>query len=695
MAAPWEQYQTQTESAGPWAKYRSGIPGPPPTEGEVSSISALWEGLKEGVGNIGTGAIRLGARLPGMPTEAVDTAAAERQQRFEQSPAVRQHPYMARGGEIGGEMLGSAPAALVRTAGAALPVVGQAAKATGTGIEALWGALMGAGAGGVGAAATASSEHFGRDVGKGMLVGAPIGAAGGAAGSMLTRSPNPAAAARLADFEAQGVTPSVPVVGQGPVASRTAQASRVLPFSPVQQRIEQNVGEAAGAAERAASQYGVAAADEGGSIAQNALRRYAGDTKASEGLYKQFWGLMQGAPNAPVTRTLQALDAIRGRFPNAPELKDIWPGSTQLGTMQRALEPRTVNIPAKTSGILGPTGQPIVTQPAQTVQRGGVLSISELKELKTKIGSMLESSAAPMGETSIPRAQLKMLYGSVKGDLMDAAARQGPPAVKALVQADSSFSMRMNILDRIAPLLEKGTPEGVWSALDRAAAERRGDAGLLRTAKRIMAPDDWNNVGAAVVRRLGQMPASAPRLPGQQEFSVNAFANNWRKMSDKAKDVVFGADVYGSPRSGLEQLYRVTSDLQHAARLGGRSESYNLFATGSALGGIFTSIMMGHVPLAETGGLAGAYGLSKALMSPRIARWLYKMPQFFKPGSSAAEMRDAAISGLIGGSSAEAGRDIAKPGDRGPLGGTVTNAVRVQPPRPRAPDPEYIEPPGR
>lgn len=456
-------------------------------------------------------------------------------------------------------------------------------------------------------------------------------------------APSPAAS-RYQDFKDQGITPSVPVVGQGMASGLAAQAGRVLPFSPVGKRIEQNVGEAQAASERAASQYGEATPEQGGAVTQNALKGYAADKTAGERNYKEFWNLMQGAPKAPVTRTLGVLDQVRGRFPNAPELKDIWPGSSQIGTMQRALTPRTETIPAKTSAILDQSGRPTVTSPAQTVQRGGVLSIPELKELKTKVGSLLEN-AVP-GETSIPRGQVKQLYGAVKADLMAAAAAKGPQAAQALVKADANFSLRMGVLDRLAPMLAKDAPEAVWTAINQAAGAGKGDVGLLRTAKRIMAPDDWKNVGAAMIRRLGAPMPGVPRAPGQPEFSVGGFSTNWRKMSDKAKDVIFGDDVYGSPRAGLEQLYRVTSSLQNAQRLGNTSNTYNIGVTAAAIEAVFLAIQNGHLPLKEMGALGGAYGLSKALMSPRLAKILYEMPKTLKPGGSMADTRDALLAKL-------------------------------------------------
>ena len=128
---------------------------------------------------------------------------------------------------------------------------------------------------------------------------------------------NPAATARLQDFEGQGITPNIPAVGQGRAAGLAAQASRILPFSPVQRGIAQNTVEAQAATERAASQYGTAA-DEfaGGNVARNAMTRFAADKSQAASDYGTFFGHMQGAPDAPIPNTLRVLSDFKGRFPN-------------------------------------------------------------------------------------------------------------------------------------------------------------------------------------------------------------------------------------------------------------------------------------------------------------------------------------------------------------------------------------------
>ncbi len=119
---------------------------------------------------------------------------------------------------------------------------------------------------------------------------------------------NPAATARLQDFEGQGITPSLPAVGQGRATGLVAQAGRILPFSPVQRGVAQNTLETQAATERAASQYG-SAADEfaGGNVARNAMTRFAADRTQAQTDFGDFFNKMQGAPDVPIVNTLRSL----------------------------------------------------------------------------------------------------------------------------------------------------------------------------------------------------------------------------------------------------------------------------------------------------------------------------------------------------------------------------------------------------
>lgn len=222
MAGPWESYAPAGDTSGPWAKFNK----LPPAGEDTSTASALWSGLLHGLGNVGYGAARLGARMGGPPgaegaqpglAETVDRAALQRQQAFEQTPGVRQHPTATAIGEVGGEMAAMAPLGVTR------------------GAAPLWerllqGGVSGAGTGAIGAAAGApAGKEFGPTVARGAALGGAVGAGVGGVGELVR--PSTVAAPRVA--------PSAMV--RAPEAKTWRDAARMLTsqdvrLSPAQAR---------------------------------------------------------------------------------------------------------------------------------------------------------------------------------------------------------------------------------------------------------------------------------------------------------------------------------------------------------------------------------------------------------------------------------------------------------------------------
>jgi hypothetical protein len=244
----------------------------------------------------------------------------------------------------------------------------------------------------------------------------------------------------------------------------------------------------------------------------------------------------------------------------------------------------------------------------------------ELKELRTQIGYELDTGGG--GPDKIPRGQLKQLYGAISSDIQAAAKRRGPAAANALAVADFNYGTRMRVIDAIQPLIQEGvSAEGAFRTLNTAA--RGGNASLLRQAQKTMRPDEWRDVGATIISRLGEpTPGTASAGP----FSISSYATNWNKLSGPAKDALFGPNVPDSPRSGMETLARVAGYQQQVARLANVShsgEQMNLFRIAEvALAGFLAH----GFPIGTATGVGTAYGAARALMSPGFTKWIYGLP---------------------------------------------------------------------
>ena len=466
-----------------------------------------------------------------------------------------------------------------------------------------------------------------------------------------------ASQALLQDFTRVGVPPSMPAVGQGIASRLTANVVSKIPFfgGPVQEATGKAIAGTGAAAERLAGGLGEAKnAEEAGRAIQGGVEGFArgpapagmtaneviaAPTSASSfqaksgALYDRFWSQIDPTANVPVSNTLEALKGPLERFPSSPEL-GAQITNPKLQAYFRTLAPGEKEIPAVYSSIVDQSGNPILMQAAQKMQTGGTLTVGELQELRSTIGRQLSE---PMLVNDIPRADLKRVYAAMSDDLAGAAKAAGPDVQQAFNRANQYYSAGMKRIDQLEPLLS-GSPEQTFAAINRAASTGTGaDAGLLRSLQRSMSPDEWGNVGSAVIRRMGE-PTAGVKSPHGGDFSASSFVTNWNKLSDSAKETLFGANVPGSSREGLESLVRVADAQKQLSKLANPSGTGSHTIGALMVGAVaehFTSLIS-H-PLEAALAALGGYGASKALMSPGFARWLYAMPRVMaeSPGRAA------------------------------------------------------------
>jgi hypothetical protein len=451
-----------------------------------------------------------------------------------------------------------------------------------------------------------------------------VTAEGGIRGGMLPQQAK--VHALLQDFERANVPASVPVVRQGLAGRTSLRGGRVLPDSPVVAGLRRSMAATGQEAERVAAGYGtVATPEDAGSVAANAARRFAADRSAGNANYGEFFRLMHGSQPAQMNRTLTLLRELRGRFPSAPGLTGLFT-NPKLSRLSGELEPRTVTTPAKVSPIVNAMGQPIVTAPATSRTVGGTLTTPELRELRSQLGYLLEES--DFGPEAIPKAQVRRVYAALTADMRAAAVRQGPQAVRALARATTDYGIRMRTIERLEPLLRTDSPESTFGRINDAARVKGGDLGLLQTAQRAMTPQEWGDIGAATIRRLGvPAPGSGAVDIIGDNFSVSEFARNWDKLSGRAKDILFGLDTPSSARSGLETVSRVAQRLKNVSSLAAPSRVGGLGMTAIVFEEVGRAIMRGEFPWATAAGLVGAYGFSKMMMMPGFTRWMYQLPR--------------------------------------------------------------------
>lgn len=403
-----------------------------------------------------------------------------------------------------------------------------------------------------------------------------------------------AAQKTLEDFDASHVTPSLPAVTGNTAIGAVAEGAKNVPFAgaPVYNRVQGNVGEIADQAENVASKFGAATTPEeaGGALKEGAQAFRSDFTDKASQLYDRI--PMRAEQPVTLNNTMEALEGITGKFPSNPDLG-------------ASIQPAQFNKWADliSNGNLSKEfGEPGLTW-------------GEVKQFRSFVGQNMRNPPQSLG---LGADDMRRLYGALSDDMQSAATSAGPGVLQSFNRANNYYSAGLKrINDALSVVEDADSPEKAYYGLTRMASERGSSADVttLQRVMRSMPQEQRDDVTATVVRRLG-MPTKSAAGANPDNFSVGTFVSNYADISDKAKDVLFGAEGT-ERRDALDALTRVATSIKNVERLGNPSGT----ARGLISGGLGAAAAWSE-PFTTASSLAATYLGSTALMSPRITRWL-------------------------------------------------------------------------
>lgn len=133
-------------------------------------------------------------------------------------------------------------------------------------------------------------------------------------------------------------------------------------------------------------------------------------------------------------------------------------------------------------------------------------------------------------------------------------ASGGPRALKAFDNAEKEFG-RLADQNDILHGLVKAKGEAALGTILGAASEKGGNLKLLAQLRNSMTPKDFEQVGGVLLNELGHGR-------GGKEFSLQSFATDWGKLSDRAKAVMFSP----SHLADINDIVGLTKHLGKALR---------------------------------------------------------------------------------------------------------------------------------
>ncbi|MDE2096398.1 MAG: hypothetical protein KGL39_04065 [Patescibacteria group bacterium] len=451
-----------------------------------------------------------------------------------------------------------------------------------------------------------------------------------AVGGLLPKA-GPEMAQTLSDFDATHVTPTLPAVTQNKTAGKIAQSLSQVPFvgEKVVSAAAKNLEESATEARRVATLYSNAARpEEAGEALQQGYDQFKGKDAAPVdyrtarlsptrdiGFIPKSDALFGNIPipdetTAQLPNTMGKLDDLLERYGSNPQFQKFME-NTDLSKIRTALkgEPAVYG----PGNIIDPaTGKPAIIQ-LEPAKPGG-LSWGDLKDFRSEVGQWMRDPPAQLG---VGRDEWRHLYGAISDDMKATADSVSPQARQAFDQATSYYRTGLDRLNNVLSFIDKSASnEKAFSDLSAMASERGKIANIVRLERAMKSmPDEFkNDVASTMINRLGlAKPSAAGATP--EAFSLSTFSTNYSNISERAKNAIFGP-VGSDRRDALDTLSRVVNKLQNVERLANPSGTWR----GEAGSGIVGALVV--APVTTTKALLVGNVLSRALVSPRLTRWL-------------------------------------------------------------------------
>jgi len=261
-----------------------------------------------------------------------------------------------------------------------------------------------------------------------------------------------------------------------------------------------------------------------------------------------------------------------------------------------------------------PDGQKVIAYVQDALKKGGKdgFTYEGLKELRTRVGERVNGTIAP--EQGVSAKAFDSLYAALTDDLRFLVGRAGAAkgsSKQATAAFDEATTVAREGFERRASMAKIVGSKGADSAeaiVDRiqamASAKGGADISRLRQAKSSVGDAAWNEVGSALLRRMGQT---------KDGFSIARWRTEYEKLSEEGKAALYGKGP-GSHRETLDKIARVGQTAEQLMRWGNPSGTARGAMTTGALVGMFTH------PYAVLGAALGDYALSVMLARPVSAK---------------------------------------------------------------------------
>ena len=272
----------------------------------------------------------------------------------------------------------------------------------------------------------------------------------------------------------------------------------------------------------------------------------------------------------------------------------------------------------------------------------GKLTYSVLRDFRSSLGADLADPKYRGAMTGADR-KLDELYGIITQELDEIVKKAGPEAQEAYKAANNFTREKLKPgagnIAFVREVINKGKKDAT-DALDFALS-KKGKGGMrLQKLKDEFSPEEWEILSGHMIGELG-LPTYARRgatkikegaidateVLAESNYSPQTFITNYNKLSEEAKQVLFGSDkeLFTSLNSFTEVLERIAKDAEAMSNPSGTARLYGAMGmfSPSAIGMAVEAVGKGGA-FYDAGflSIAAAPGMAKLMTNPRFVNWL-------------------------------------------------------------------------
>ena len=210
-------------------------------------------------------------------------------------------------------------------------------------------------------------------------------------------------------------------------------------------------------------------------------------------------------------------------------------------------------------------GAAAIREVENAVTQPNGLSFTGAQALRSRIGSLLDDKLNP--EARADNAALNAVYGALSRDLEAMVGNAGPRVQAAWQRANGinrALSERREAVAKVIGSKGDATGESIVDRIVRmAGSTQSGDVRTLHQARIAAGPQAWRQVAGESILRLGRNSAN--------EFSPDTFVTKLSGLSPAGRQILFRSVGNQNIERQLNNLFRVSQELQRFNRLGNPS----------------------------------------------------------------------------------------------------------------------------